>query len=120
MFKRNLLALALLVGIGLFETVPAHAMACEMIYSGTGTNNPSKWFCVGEPSVSSANPVSYWTSPGMGMSWPNQASHNPVAWVVCEYSYFFGTRHVTWQTFYQGNPYPTDICYFQCTPETRA
>jgi len=116
MSKPKFLAFAILIGFGLFEAAPARAMRCELVYLG-GPGDPSKWFCEGEPFVST--PVSFWRSPGMGMSWPNNGSHRPIAWVVCEYGFYNGQRHVTWQTFFQGGdgvwyPYPLDRCDFYC------
>ena len=72
---------------------PASAMSCERMWSPPG--GATMWLCEGNPSVST--PVSFWKKFGMGMTWPNGNSHIPVAYVSCQYTYYPGDRHVTWQ-----------------------
>jgi hypothetical protein len=114
--KNRRLKLAL-AALALCASAPASAMRCELMFLGSWGGKPTTWFCEGEPFVSS--PASFWGKFGMGMSWPNQGSHNPVAWVACRYNYYLGIRHVTWQTHFlkKGvwHPYPLDRCDFYCT-----
>lgn len=112
--NKQLLRILLVAG-ALCAAPEAMAMQCEMLWSGYYTR-PSTWQCYGYPPVST--PVSFWRSPGMGLTWPNQNSNAWVGYAVCEYSYS-PDRNVSWHTFYKQNgewqPYAVDRCYFFCT-----
>jgi hypothetical protein len=106
-----------LVVLALFAAAPASAMQCEKLFEGAPPPElPTQWACLGNPAIKT--PVSFWKQFGMGITFPNQASHAPHAFVVCKYTLYLGQRHVTWQTYFYENstwyPYPLDGCVFYC------
>jgi hypothetical protein len=110
--------LRILLAAGALCAAPqAGAMDCELYYEGgPWPLLPSKWWCDGNPWIET--PVSKWTKKGMGITWPYQNSHAPMAWVVCKYDLFPEQRSVSWHTYYKVDgiwfPYPIDTCEFFC------
>jgi hypothetical protein len=110
------------IGLVLCAAEPAGAMACEELW--VPEPNPTMWVCEGNPSQ--MTPCSFWKKYGMGIGYPNQNPHAPVAWVSCQYSYYPSQRRVTWQTYYSQVvngvtvwlPYDLDQCNFFCYSQT--